>query len=632
MDRQWKWRTVVAILLTALSVLMLLPTFVGVENEGEEARLPKWYTNIFSQRLTLGLDLQGGVHLQYKVDIEEALARKTSQLAGNLQNAFREEYKIDVKTKAGTGKKGVEEVTTLTLTFPTPEDTNKLDNDFLRKQTLEFIVAGVSENVATLVMTDDAIEQFSEGAISQAIETIERRVNEFGVAESSISKRGDGDLVVQLPGVKEQEFAAAKEKLSQTGQLHFQIVDRQGLPEFFGKVMKRQPSADNWPTDESLNRDSKKTEELKKHVTYASNSNIRSTSREILEYMVKGQLDQDHVVGYEEIFVNPKDKLLTPITTLTKDQEQLLRKAKDFSPDAPVVKAYELHYMFSLHGMSGENVEDANVGYDSFNRPVVQMRFNQIDADRFYEMTKKFTQELMAIMIDDVVYSAPRIKEPIGGGRVQIELGAAGAQAQKEATALVAVLKSGALQAPLRKIYDSQVGATLGEDSIESGKFACLIGTALVVVFMLIYYKMAGILANGALLLNILFIFAGLTAFGATLTLPGIAGIVLTVGMAVDANVLIFERIREEVQTGVAVRKAIELGYEKALSSILDANITTLIAAIVLYQFGSGPIRGFAVTLAIGIISSVYTAVIVTRLAFQFIYCRGSKEPQKISI
>jgi preprotein translocase subunit SecD len=225
----------------------------------------------------------------------------------------------------------------------------------------------------------------------------------------------------------------------------------------------------------------------------------------------------------------------------------------------------------------------------------------------------------MAILIDDMVYSAPNINERIGGGRVQISMGGGGNSVMKEAQALAAVLKSGALQAPLRQLYSSQVGPTLGKDSIEAGKISITIGFILVILFMLIYYRSRGVVANIALLLNLLFISAGLAIFGATLTLPGIAGIVLTVGMAVDANVLIFERMKEEERRRSA-REAFAAGYEKAWSAILDANITTGIAAIVLYQFGTGPIKGFAVTLGLGIISSMYTAIVVTRLIFEYIH------------
>lgn len=623
MDRQWKWRTLGVIGLVVLSVLMLVPTVVGVSAgvDEEEVALPEWFTAVFSQRMVLGLDLQGGIHLQYKVDVEEALRRKTKLAALSLAQLIFEEAKVKVTVEPGEGTE-LDELTTLKVTFPTEGDVDKLTPDIVRKQSLDYDIGDTDGNVVSIVMRDQAITDFTEQAVDKSIETIERRINAFGVAESSITKRGDGQLVVELPGLKEADFAAAKQKLSQTGQLRFQIVDRGAQGAFFAKIAGRAPAADAWP--EGLDP------ELKPHKLVANGSLVRSTSKEILEYMVDGQLDAEHMVGFEEIYVKPSDASLAPIGNLSKEQEQAARKANG-DLDASIVKAYEINYLFSVHGMSGENVEDASIGYDEFNRPVVHMSFGLVDKDKFCDMTKQFTKELMAIMIDDVVYSAPSIREPICGGRVQIELGSVGQSAQKEGEALVAVLKSGALAAPLRKLYDSQVGPTLGADSVAAGRLSVLVGLALVIGFMVVYYKFAGMVANLALLLNLLFVMAGLTAFGATLTLPGIAGIVLTVGMAVDANVLIFERIREELRQGVSVRKAIDAGYEKAFSAILDANVTTGIAAIVLYQFGSGPVRGFAVTLFIGIICSMYTALSVTRLVFTYLYGRGG-EPERMSI
>jgi preprotein translocase subunit SecD len=215
---------------------------------------------------------------------------------------------------------------------------------------------------------------------------------------------------------------------------------------------------------------------------------------------------------------------------------------------------------------------------------------------------------------------------------VRITLGSFGGQAMKEANALVAVLRSGALNAPLRKLYDSQIGPTLGADSIEDGRMSTMIGFAAVCLFMLAYYRLAGLVANIALVFNVLFTLSLMAAFGATLTLPGIAGIVLTVGMAVDANVLIFERMREELRGGAGVRRAISQGYEMALSSIVDANVTTIIAGVVLYQFGSGPVRGFAVTLIMGILTSMFTALVITRLIFEWQYNRGGDEPTSMSV
>ncbi|MCB9528538.1 MAG: protein translocase subunit SecD [bacterium] len=634
-------RALVLFGLVAVSVLMLVPTIVDFSSEpvlGEDgkpvaaATLPGWYTDIFEQKMVLGLDLQGGIHLQYKVDVEQALRRKAVQTAGTIETQLKAEREIEVDATTSPDATDIDEITTVRVSFPDEGSTDRLDQEFVRKHVPNYEVAGVDGNVVTLVMSDDAIEEFQTDAVDQAIETIERRINAFGVAESTISKRGDTELVVQLPGIKEEDFAAAKEKLSQTGQLRFQIVDRTAAQgEFYQKVAGRRPTDTNWPA--ALD------EKLKRHKVAAGGQSLRSTSRELLEYMVEGQFDDDHLIGYEQIFVKVGDPSLQPVTNLPEMQEDQVRRLSGNAieldkalgdPDA-VVPAYEAWFLYRKAGMSGENVTDASVGYDQFNKPVVHMAFNAVDADKFYEMTKQYTKELMAIMIDEVVYSAPRIKEPIPGGRVQIEMGAAGNQAFKEAKALVAVLKSGALQAPLRKLYDTQVGPSLGADSITAGRTAILVGFGAVVFFMVVYYKFAGLVANLALLLNVLFVMAGLTAFGATLTLPGIAGIVLTIGMAVDANVLIFERIREELRLGKSVRSAIDVGYEKAFSAIFDGNITTAIAAVVLYQFGSGPIRGFAVTLGIGIICSMYTALIVTRLVFDRIYGRGA-EPARMSI
>jgi preprotein translocase subunit SecD len=430
--------------------------------------------------------------------------------------------------------------------------------------------------------------------------------------------------VVQLPGVKEEDFASAKAKLAQTGQLHFQIVDdKETGTKFFEELTKREPTADNWP--EGIRKD---------HKVVSGNGFARSTSRELLEHMAESLIDREHLIGFQEIFVNPSDPNLRSITALNKEQEQELRRQSvqpEYAIDEQeITRGYTLYFMFKKAGMGGENVTDARVNYDQFGKPEVNMTFAKVDADRFYEMTKKYQQKAMAIMIDEMVMSAPVIQGPIPGGNVRITLGG-GRQVLKEASELTAVLKIGALQAPLTNEYDSQVGPSLGADSIQAGQTVIVWGLSLVIIFMLIYYRGAGLVADVALTLNVLFVLAGLTAFGATLTLPGIAGIVLTVGMAVDANVLIFERVREELRSGRTVRQSIDAGYDKAFSAILDANVTTGLAAIVLYQFGSGPIRGFAVTLGIGIICSMYTALVATRLIFDRVYGHGS-EPKQMSI
>ena len=271
--------------------------------------------------------------------------------------------------------------------------------------------------------------------------------------------------------------------------------------------------------------------------------------------------------------------------------------------------------------LTGDLLSNAQVRIDTrFNEPYVSIDFNSLGAKRFDQITASNVGRRMAIVLDDTVYSAPVIRERISGGSAQIS----GNFTEQEATDLAIVLRAGSLPAPVEILENRTVGPSLGQDSINQGILSIVIGGFLVILAMFIYYRLSGLIANVVLVLNLVFILAILSIFGATLTLPGIAGIVLTVGMAVDANVLIFERVREEVRFGRTARAAIEAGYEKAKLTIIDANITTLIAALVLFQFGTGPVKGFAVTLSIGIVSSLFTAVVVSRLIFDYFLSRKS--------
>jgi preprotein translocase subunit SecD len=265
--------------------------------------------------------------------------------------------------------------------------------------------------------------------------------------------------------------------------------------------------------------------------------------------------------------------------------------------------------------LTGDLLENAQVRIDTrFNEPYVAIDFNSVGANRFDQITAANVGKRMAIVLDDTVYSAPVIRERISGGSAQIS----GSFSEQEATDLAIILRAGSLPAPVKILEDRTVGPSLGRDSINQGMRSVLIGFLLVVLAMIVYYRLSGFVADIALILNLLFIMALLSLLQATLTLPGIAGIVLTVGMAVDANVLIFERIREELRIGKSIRNAIESGYGKAFLTIVDANVTTLIAALVLFQFGTGPVKGFAVTLSIGILASMFTAIFVTRLIYEF--------------
>jgi len=265
--------------------------------------------------------------------------------------------------------------------------------------------------------------------------------------------------------------------------------------------------------------------------------------------------------------------------------------------------------------LTGAYLTDAVVQIDSqYNEPYVSITFDKKGARLFERVTAENVNKRLAIVLDNNVYSAPVIQEKIAGGQARIT----GSFTAEEARDLAIVLRAGALPAPVTVIEERTVGPSLGTDSIQKGLVSMIVGLIVVGIFMAVYYRLSGIVANFALLLNILLIAGGLAAFQATLTLPGIAGIILTIGMAVDANVLIFERIREEITIGKTHRAAVDAGFERATLTILDANVTTLIAALVLFQFGTGPVKGFAVTLSLGVIASVFTALILTRLIFDY--------------
>jgi len=276
----------------------------------------------------------------------------------------------------------------------------------------------------------------------------------------------------------------------------------------------------------------------------------------------------------------------------------------------------ETPYLLKSKAMiTGDALENAQVKIsDRFGEPHVALKFNAHGAADFERITGENVKKRLAIVLDGVVHSAPTIQEKISGGQAQIT----GSFTMEEARDLAIVLRAGALPAPVKILEERTVGPSLGQDSIDMGLWSSIISGILVICFMIFYYKLSGIVADIALILNLVLLLGALAAFKATLTLPGIAGIVLTIGMAVDANVLIFERTREEIRTGKTPRAAIEAGYNKALLTILDSNVTTLVAALFLFGFGTGPIKGFAVTLTIGIIVSMFTAIFVTRILFDY--------------
>ena len=508
-------------------VLLIIATIFGLVYS-----IPSFTQSEEGKKITLGLDLQGGLHMLLGVKTEEAVNSQLKSIASGMKHfSERNDILID-----GIGVSDGEVVFELLDT----DDVTAVDEHL---KTIEGAVVHASEGKYAIGMTPEAVEKLKLQAVDQAIETIRNRLDQFGLAEPTVAKQGLDKILVELPGIKTpEEEQRARELISRAAKLELMAVDEDRA-------------------------------------------------------MRVGEMNEVEAAGYG-------DKILEDAI-------------------APGVK----HLVNEIPILDGSMLTDAQVGYDQNNRPVINFTLNSEGAQIFGDFTGKSVGKRLAIVLDGKVYSAPVINERIGGGSGQIS----GNYTTAEANDLAIALRSGALLAPIYMMEKRSVGPSLGADSIQASMIALIGGFVLVAVFMIVYYGMAGVVANIALVVNLLLIIAIMALFGATLTLPGMAGIVLTVGMAVDANVIISERIRELIREGHSVRKAIEAGYDNAMRSIVDANITTLIAAVVLYVYGTGAIKGFAITISIGILASMLTAILGTHGIYQMLENRmgKSKTPDK---
>jgi preprotein translocase subunit SecD len=481
------------------------------------------------KKINLGLDLQGGMHLVLEVDSGKAVESTVERITQEIREMLKKKLIRDVAVDRIEGTK-------ISAQVKNEENIEKfnamLDDDF---RDLNKISEKKDNGTLSIILglTDKDRDHIEKLAVSQALETIRNRIDQFGVSEPDIVRQGENQILIQLPGIKDTE--RAKELIGKTALLEFKLVD------------------DTHSVEDAL----------------------------------KGDVPPGDEILYK-VEENPAThrSLKTPF---------LLKKR-------------------TL--LTGEYLTDARVQIDSrFNEPYVSISFDKKGARIFERITADNVNKRLAIVLDQNVYSAPVIQEKIAGGQARIT----GRFTTDEARDLAIVLRAGALPAPVNILEERSVGPSLGADSIRKGLLSMCIGGFLVVVFMIVYYKISGLIADLALVLNIMMIGAGLAGFQATLTLPGMAGIILTIGMAVDANVIIFERVREELALGRTPRAAIDAGYNRATLTILDANVTTLIAAVVLFQFGTGPVKGFAVTLSLGVIASMFPALIESRLIFDYL-------------
>ena len=523
MSRNLKWKFLLILFVTAVALIYLAPSVVGEISGLLGKILPQ-------DKIHLGLDLQGGMHLVLEVEAQKAVESYVERMKGDLKEDLKKKRIYAPRIERINGdqisleilgeKQRFDEY--VTSNYPILKEISAQDQGKYQR-----IILGIVEKQA---------EYLRRYAVEQALETIRNRVDQFGVSEPDISPQGSDRILIQLPGIKDPERALRL--IGRTALLEFKLVD-----------------------DEHS-----------------------------LQEALKGKVPDGDIILYEKR-ENPETGRVTKVPHLLKEKTL----------------------------MTGEVLKDAQVRFDDFNQPYVALEFDPRGAKMFDRITAKNVKKMLAIILDKNVYSAPVIQERISGGRAQIT----GTFTENEARDLAIVLRAGALPAPVKILENRSVGPSLGKDLIDKGLKSIIIGGILVVFFMVFYYKMSGAIADFALILNLIFIMGALAGLRATLTLPGIAGIILTIGMAVDANVLIFERIREELRLGKTPRASIDGGYSKALLTILDANITTLIAAVVLFQFGTGPVKGFAVTLSIGIVASLFTALFVSRVVFEILLTKG---------
>jgi SecD/SecF fusion protein len=548
MNTSIKLKLALLFFVVVLAVVTVVPSFY--------AGTPSWWKKYMApEGLRLGLDLQGGMHLVLQVNLQKAQENTLELAANDLKDTLAEESISAVQTNASDKK-------TIIFTLPNAsvvENVREIIEDGFKDE-LDITVDAKEGSFPRIIisLSKEKIDYIENNAVTQSLEIIRNRIDQFGVAEPVIIRQGADEIVIQLPGIKDPERAL--KLLGDTAQLEFKIVaESEGVN--INQLIAQTTESGQW-TGKWQERDEVK----------------------ILNQLLINSLPANTAIYFEK----------------EKNKQTGIESSQPILLETKVL-------------MTGDMVKNAQVRIGgTFNEPYVSLDFTSRGGKVFGTLTENYVGRRMAIVLDGIVKSAPVIREKILGGSAQIS----GSFTHEEASDLAIVLRVGALPAPVDVIQNVTVGSSLGQDSIDKGLTSGIFGALLVLGFMIIYYRLSGIIANFALTLNILFLFSGLAVLNATLTLPGIAGIVLSIGMAVDANVLIFERMREEYSIGKSVRSSIDGGFGKALWTIVDSQVTTLITALALFIFGTGPIKGFAVTLSLGIIFNLFTALFCSRLIF----------------
>ena len=597
------------------AVYALLPTWEYEsmsEDRKEELRTLGELEKTESRIIRQGLDLKGGMYIVLEADIPLLVSNLASMKDDRLEKLIDNAKEQSVSTNQDF--------------ISIFEQSVKADGIKLSRYYYEY-GASLDEIITSL-------NSEADDAINRVLEILQNRVDQFGVSEPTIQKQGKHRIVVELAGIQDSERARAL--LQSTALLEFYLVKNVAVT---NEVIAQLDNVLKGDKDlvTSIKQDTKDSDGEQKDESPTTVSELFGDQEISLDQSAEDKDSKDEIfmetpfsgllsaipgdMGIDEKNLYAFKKLLNRDevrSTLENANGQFLirQQSEPVAPNSPE-KYYRLYYLEKEPELTGGIVEEAradlgSLGGGSAGQPVVSLSMNSEGSRTWSRVTGANVGERIAIVLDQKVHMAPSIREKIPGGRTQIE----GFADLNEAKDLAIILRAGALPAPVNIIEERIVGPSLGADSISQGTQAVLIGLVSVLIFMLVYYKLAGTVADFALVWNILLVLAVLASLQATLTLPGIAGLILTVGMSIDANVIIFERIREELRKGKTPKAAIDSGYDRALTTIIDANVTTLIASLVLYQFGTGPIKGFATVLFWGILISMFTAVFITRTIF----------------
>ena len=598
MERSWYWRVALILGVALLSLYQLVPSWFYFRlppdqrnGDAYDKAVPGWAPSA-AKHLNLGLDLQGGINLSMGVDVARAVQAKVARRADEVADYLKRKgiaftsvapdptgRRIDVKTA----------------------DPGKVKSAVLDDYGHEMYSPSASDGLATFAFQDKVLTDFQSKAVEQAEKTIRNRVDKWGVSEPDIKRKGSNQIQIQLPGFKDPE--KAKDLLGRTAQLEFKIADDENpvldalrnelpvCPAGPDGLKLPLPASGCW-TVEPVELPAGGTRE---------STIVAANTRPEIDAVIKSKM-------------NP----------LIDAQKDVIGVGEGHVGQGPAqVPYYRTYLLRAKTELTGDYIADARAAVDQSGpgqgKPIVVFTMSPEGSRLMEKLTTENMHRRMATVLDDMVETAPYIKGRISSNG-EITLGSGGdIQSQyAEANDIALVLKAGALPAPVTIFEERQVGATLGPELVRKGTIAALVGLAAVLLFMIVYYRASGLIADAALVLNAILVLAIMAAIGSTLTLPGIAGFVLTLGMAVDANVLINERIREEMRGGRSIKQAVQQGYDRVFWTIVDAHVTTLVAGVVLMQYGSGPVRGFAVTLIIGLLASMFTSIVVTRVMMEY--------------